>query len=69
VGEEEDAQSLPRVKLVQRLADSRNPRPEGDAKVPKSGGVDNVEVFHLNIAFEIGDSATESATKQSQRWG
>jgi hypothetical protein len=40
------AQSLPQEELVQRLADSRNPRPEGDAKVPESGGVDNVEVFH-----------------------
>jgi hypothetical protein len=26
--------------------------------------VDNVEVFHLKTAFEVGDSATESATKQ-----
>jgi hypothetical protein len=55
VEEEEDAQSLPRVELVQRLADSRNPRPEMDAKVPESGGVDNVEVFHLKTVFEVSD--------------
>jgi hypothetical protein len=67
VEEEEDAESLPRVELVQRLTDSRNPRPEGDAKVPETGRVDNVEVFHLNTVFEVGDSATESATKQRRR--
>jgi hypothetical protein len=69
VEEEEDAQYLPRVELVQRLADGRNPRPEGNAKAPESVGVDNVEVFHLKIVFEVGDSTTESATKQSRRRG
>jgi hypothetical protein len=67
--EEEDAESLRRVELVQRLTDGHNPRPEGNAKVPESGGVDNVEVFHLKIVFEVGDSTTESATKQSRRRG
>ena len=52
-----------------RDADGRNPRPEGNAKAPESVGVDNVEVFHLKTAFEVGDSATESATKQSRRRG
>jgi hypothetical protein len=50
-----------------RDADGRNPRPEGDAKVPESSGVDHVEVFHLKTVVEVDDSATESATKQS-RW-
>jgi hypothetical protein len=69
VENEEHAQSLPWVELVQRLADSRNPRPEGDAKVPESGGADHVEVFHLKTVFQVGDSATESATKQSRGRG